>query len=482
MTKLPTPEQWAIVQMMDIELAEEIKKFIDFVDGDGRSVHLPMSFVRHFLKRDDGLPIIVAIAALPIVLADGNVLATEYGGFDEERGIYFVIPREVLEKIPRREQCDDEAVRRAMQFLCDEWLVDVATDLTGKATIIAAALTIIDRSLLPDRPVFFITAGRRGSGKTTAIIMLIMAVTGIYPAASAWSSNEEERRKALLSYFLYGASYILWDNITRGSQITCPHIEKSCTAAFYADRKLGVSEMVATAASTIHIFTGNNIAPRGDLASRSLGVRLDVDRADPENRDFKHPDPVGWTENHRAEILHALFVILLGNPSLDLPRDALMKTRFKLWQRLIGSAVEHAAELAGQRINFSELFHAADEEDEEEVSLATVLNIMSDLWPEVTPLFMSQDLCDAINDKQITDQQNCLRSMYPLKNEDRDGLRCFFYPKWAENRPATSRSVGKYLNQHVDEPVRSGKKTLILRSIKNPSGNGKLYKIETKTS
>ena len=73
-----------------------------------------------------------------------------------------------------------------------------------------------------------------------------------------------------------------------------------------------MSEMVCTAASTIHFFTGNNIGPSGDLASRSLHIRLDVDRVDPENRPFKHPDPIGWTENHRAEILAALYTILLG--------------------------------------------------------------------------------------------------------------------------------------------------------------------------
>ena len=209
-----------------------------------------------------------------------------------------------------------------MRFLCDEWLCDVATDYAGKCTLIAAALTVIERSLLPDRPAFFVTAGRRGGGKTTTLTMLIMAVTGMWPAAAAWSTNEEERRKALLSYFLYGVPYILWDNIARGTQISCPHIEKSCTTAFYSDRKLGVSEMVATAASTIHFFTGNNIGPRGDLASRSLHIRLDVDRPDPENREFKHPDPIGWTEDKRAEILQALYTILLGNPMLKTARDA----------------------------------------------------------------------------------------------------------------------------------------------------------------
>jgi hypothetical protein len=157
------------------------------------------------------------------------------------------------------------------------------------------------------------------------------------PAAFAWSSGEEERRKALLSYLMTGIPYILWDNIPRGSQISCPHIEKSCTMSYYADRKLGVSEMVMTAAASIHLFTGNNIGPRGDLASRSLVARLDVDRLDPENREFKHPDPVGWTRANRAEILQALYTILLGNPTLKLPRNSLMNTRFKMWWRLVGA-------------------------------------------------------------------------------------------------------------------------------------------------
>jgi hypothetical protein len=283
MTSLAPPEQWVLSRMNEMEVAEMIEEHIDYytVDEDGtrRSVHLPTPFVRHFMRRHDGaLPTVVAIATAPIVLADGVLLAPD--GLDSDRGIIFVVPEELRAAIPQCKDYTPAAVKAAMEFLC-EWLVDVATDYVGKATIIAAALTLIERSLLPDRPCFFVTAGRRGGGKTTTLTMLIMAVTGLWPAAAAWSTNEEERRKALMSYFLYGVPYILWDNIARGTQISCPHIEKSCTAAYYSDRKLGVSEMVCTAASTIHLFTGNNIGPRGDLASRSLHIRLDVDRVDP---------------------------------------------------------------------------------------------------------------------------------------------------------------------------------------------------------
>jgi hypothetical protein len=442
MTSLPAPEQWVLHVMNEMEVAEMIEEHIDYVDKDGRSVHLPMQFVRHYMTRDDGaLPTVVAISTLPIVLADGNLLAPD--GLDRQRGIIFEIQKEVRAVVPSRKDCTPDAVKAAMQFLTDEWLCDVAADYAGKCMLISAALTIIERSLLPDRPTFWVTAGRRGGGKTTTLTMLIMGVTGIWPAAAAWSSNEEERRKALLSYFLAGVAYILWDNIPRGAQISCPHIEKSCTAAYYSDRKLGVSEMVATAGASIHLFTGNNVAPKGDLASRSLQIRLAVDRADPENREFKHPDPIGWTENHRAEILRALYTILLGNEQLRLPHDAAAKTRFKIWWRLVGSAVENAAALAGEEVDFQHLFLNQEEDEEEAASLADALVVMRRRWPT----FKASDVADLINQMQA----------------DSAALRDFLFGATPPGFMATPKSVSKRLRAHLDEPVKAGEDTLVLR-------------------
>jgi hypothetical protein len=462
-TGLPTPEQWVLQRMNEMEVAEMIERHIDYVDEDGCSVHLPMQFVRHYINRDDGvLPTVVAIATLPIVLGDGSLLAPD--GLDRARGIVFKLQKELRAVLPRRDCCTEAAVREAMRFLCDDWLCDVATDYTGKCTLIAAALTMIERSLLPDRPAFFVTAGRRGGGKTTTLVILIMAVTGIWPAAAAWSTNEEERRKALLSYFLYGVSYILWDNIPRGSQISCPHIEKSCTAAYYSDRRLGVSEMVATAASTIHLFTGNNVRPCGDLASRSLHIRLAVDRPDPENRPFKHPDPIGWTESHRGEILRALYTVLLGNPMLGSPSDAEAKTRFKVWWRLIGSAVEHAARLDGRDLDFKDLFLSQEEDDEDSASLADALAVMERRWTE----FKANDVADLINkrDADASLDVETLREM----NRDSATLRDFLFGHAPAGFVATPKSVGRRLTAHVDEPVRSGERTLILRTRKDRVG------------
>src|SRR5262249_9111036 len=65
MTSLPAAEQWVIARLTDAECAEMIDQHIDFVDKDGRPVHLQPKLVRHYMKRDDGaLPTIVAITTL----------------------------------------------------------------------------------------------------------------------------------------------------------------------------------------------------------------------------------------------------------------------------------------------------------------------------------------------------------------------------------------------------------------------------------
>jgi hypothetical protein len=470
--QLPTPEQWVIKRLTLEQTAEMIERHVEYVNDEGRSVHLPTNFVRHYMKRDDGaLPTYVAVATLPIVAADGDVIGREEG-LDRLRGIAFIIPPEVRACVPEPGTVRDTDVARSMKFLTDEWLVDVATDYSGKCIIIAAGLTLIERSLLDERPTFFITAGRRGGGKTTTLTMLIRAIMGVSPAASAWSKSEEERRKALLSYFLQGVAYVLWDNVERGARLSCPHIEKACTTGFYADRKLGASEMATAAASAIHLFTGNNIAPTGDMASRSLLVKLELERADPENRTFKHPNAIGWTDTNRANILGAFFTILMGNPTLTLPRDAPMKTRFKMWWRLVGSAIEHAAKLAAPRygVDFQKLFLARDEDDDEAASLADVLDALRRMWPA------DQDLVALGIETDLSSDSFTAADMVQRLNEtfdkDEATVREFLYPEKERRQTVlTPKSAGKRLQKHLDEPIRCGGETLVLKATKDTHAN-----------
>jgi hypothetical protein len=394
--RLPSPEEPLITRLDDAQAAELIEHHIDYVDAGGRSVHLPAAFVRHFRRRSDNiLPVVSSVATLPLVLPDGTLLSGR--GLDRRRGIVFRVPDQLEAVLPHEADCTDAAVAGAMRFLADDFLADVATDYAGKCGLIALALSIIERAALPERPAFIISAGQRGTGKTTVLSMISQAVLGRRAAAAAWSPNEEERRKALFAYLAEGVAFLVWDNIPRGSAISCPSIEKALTAETYSDRVLGVTEFRTVLAHTIQAFTGNNVGARGDLASRSLTTRLSVDRTDPENRTFTHPDPLAWIEANRGEILRALYIIALGNPRLRGQNAPPAETRFKMWWHIIGSAVEHAAYLHDatafpgdanwnptcppRQISFRDLFLDGEADDEQSSSLATVLDVLRTRWP-----------------------------------------------------------------------------------------------------
>lgn len=478
-SRLPPPEQPLLTRLSEVLLAELIERHIDYTNDDGRSVHLAVQFVRHFHTRtDDKLPTVAAVATLPLVIGDGTLLVKR--GLDRERGIVFRVPDALMRMLPRREECTDTTVAEAMRFLTDDWLADVSTDYIGKCVLIAAAMTVIERPLLPDRPAFFVTAGRRGGGKTTTLIMLMVAATGIRPSAAAWSTNEEERRKALMAYLSEAVPAIIWDNIVRGTQISCPHIEKACTSAFYSDRRLGVTELISVAASSIHFFTGNNIGPKGDLASRSLQARLEIDRPDPENRSFAHPDPIAWTEANRGGILRALYTIMLANPALR--SDTQAKTRFKTWWKLIGGAIENAAMQHSQhveaaavdamntcrpaRIDFRDLFLRQEDDEEETSSLTAALEAIQKIIPRK---FKAAELTQKLND----------RSDYRLPEEVEQTMtiREFLFPVTPPNHDVSSKAVGKALGKRVGEPVQSGNNTLILKTERDKTGGpkGPLY-------
>jgi hypothetical protein len=455
--KRPAPPHIALVELTAEEVALLVEQHIEYVDVKGTAVHLPSLFIRHYIAYVHGdqteLPTIGAVVNLPIVLADGSVLSGNDGrGIDRERNILFDIPKEIIRVLPQRHQCTPQVVAKAMTFLTDEWLCDVLTDYHGKCVIIANALSLIERTAFPERPVFWVTAARRGSGKTTVLNMIVVAVLGVRAAGASWSFVEEERRKALLGYLMNGAPYIIWDNIKRGSQLSCPHIERCCTLPEYEDRLLGVNQIVKAPTNTIQTFTGNSIAPKGDLASRSLRCELSTDRPDPENRDYDHPDPITWTQEHRAEVLGALYTVLLANPTLLFETGRQMDTRFPAWQRLVGTAVEFAAKMAKEQgdpnaveISFAKLFAAQDEEDEEGNEFAQALIIIWTWVCEMTSKPFSAAQVEAFINTPWDDNA--------AKARQGTELRDILFGGQMSGR-ITARRVSWKLRAHLDEPIR----------------------------
>lgn len=390
LSAIPAPAQAALVAADYTDAALEIEKHVRFVrhtkEGETLPVRIPEPHGKAYLNwLDSSLPRVSALVTLPLVMP-GRELLTGHG-LDAARKVIFRIPDKLHAVMPATDEVDLDYAVDCLDWLINEWLIDVETTPAGKAVIIAMTAQTIQRHLLPERPAYIIDAGQRGGGKTTTVVMSHVAVTGVRPAAAAWAEDQNERRKALVAAFMTGNAMIPFDNISRGSLIRCPHIEAALTSGEIADRVLNETRVVTVATTPTLVFTGNNITAAGDMASRALRVSLEIDRPDPENRAFAHPDPIGWTLDHRGRILNAIYSILL-TPGAR-PESS---TRFKLWHQIVAGPIEivfnewaarerAAGRVAPDAFEFQELLRGNEDEDTEAEGTREVLNALWDRFP-----------------------------------------------------------------------------------------------------
>ncbi len=417
------------------------------------------------------IPVVRAINTAPLVSMSGSVI--DGTGLDRDTGLFHLIDPLHRACLPAGTPTDQDG-RDALTFLLDEWLVDVALDPVGKCIAIMLAMTLIERALLPERPAFFVTAGQRGGGKTTLVNMITLAVLGRRAAAAGWSDKDEERKKALFSYLRQGVACIAWDNIARGETISCPHIEAALTAPEISDRVLGVSHVEIAPAMTVHVFTGNSIMPRGDMASRSLLLTLNVDRPDPENRTFEHVDPMAWTQTNRSKILRALYTLLIAG-ALSRPKAQEAKTRFKTWWNLVGWPIEYAAGLLGITLDCTELMRAGEVGDEEASAASVALTVLKKIFAEKP--FTSRDIVRAMTPDWTVGSRSILEEEKIAMAEALTEAMSELVGKHFQ-RP-TAHSIGKLLQKRlVGRPARitDGEAVVTLRRIPGHSQN--TYRVE----
>src|SRR5262249_37943113 len=151
---------------------------------------LPSPFINALMQYPgSALPVARAINTAPLVTASGRMI--DGVGLDRDTGLIHRIDPSLRSCVPTDAPTNEE-IKSALEFLLDEWLVDVALDPVGKCIAVLLALTLMQRALLSERPAFFVVAGQRGGGKTTLVHMILTAVLGRRAAAAAWSENVEE--------------------------------------------------------------------------------------------------------------------------------------------------------------------------------------------------------------------------------------------------------------------------------------------------
>ena len=481
----PAPASPLIVAHTIDSMREVVERRIRYLQdneegGPPRVVTLADGFIRALLapRPSSTLPLLVAVSDVPVVTPNGKVIVA--GGYHAESGIFFTCSEDEARAIVP-DDLSEAAVRNAYLFLAQELFVDVALHdrTSGMAALVACLLTGMSHPVLPEKPVFCVKAPQRGSGKTTLVNMIVRPITRRSAVAASWSVNEEERRKAFFAVAREGHGILMIDNIPRGTVIRDATIERFATSAEVRDRVLGESRTEAVR-SPVVVLTGNALQMGGDSGSRTLTIELTADRPDPENREFKHPDILGWCDRNRAQILKAALTILLGNPTLR-SRTAKIETRFKAWFVLVGSAVEHAAALAGMPARMVDLFAQSEGEDDTVSVLVELLALLLQAFPgkeftieELTAKLNAQNLVDpeALNNQLLDAIHSVGRQ--PLRavtaqdrgrgpaaqRQERPDQRCrrqdLVHRPEAENRAAGTRSSGASRTTRLRPPCGGG--------------------------
>ena len=143
------------------------------------------------------------------------------------------------------------------------------------------------------------------------------------------------------------------------------------------------------------------------------------------------------------------------------------RTRFKLWWRLVGSAIEHAVSVSGGSFDFQKLFLSQEEDEEESASLADALVALDEEWPGLK----GQGRNKIPGGRRGAQGERSKRIHASTQNASATSL-CGSSCSRAQppGQIVTAKAVGKRLKRHIGEPVRQGDRTLILKEWRDPKG------------
>ncbi|MCA1229943.1 hypothetical protein [Saccharopolyspora sp. 6M] len=286
------------------------------------------------------LPVLHRIISTPVLRPDGTLLQTP--GYDPETG-FLLAGRTHLEPVPDQPTRDD--VEAAREFLLNTFLRDfpwkTAADRANYLALLATPiLRPFTRAL---SPFGIVDATMPGSGKT-----ILSGCAGMLSGQRVltWTDSDEELRKSITSVLADQTGVVVFDNLEEGHVINSAVLARLVTERTWTDRKLGTNSASSYANDRLWLATGNNLRVGGDMASRSVWVRLDPDCPRPEARTgFTIPNLDSWILQpaNQAVVLRHLLILILDWTAAGAPTSSSVPQmrQFTRWAQHLGGWLEH---------------------------------------------------------------------------------------------------------------------------------------------
>lgn len=317
-------------------LAEHTMTFRIIKGGDEEEVTPPFPALTAALaaKTWPDVQTFRGIVGAPVLRPDGTLL--QRPGYDKATGLYLAskVPLDVIPDAPTRQQ-----VETARAFLLDKFLHDFPwVEDADRANYVGVLVTpILRRFLRALIPFVVYTATMPGSGKT----ILTSGPGMLYgQRVLTWTNSDEELRKSITSVLADPAGAVIFDNLAEGTVIDSPVLARLITDRTWADRLLGKNITASYSNDRVWAATGNNLLLGGDMATRTVLIRLNPDMPKPEERTgFAIPNLDDWIlqpANQRKMLFH-LLVLVIDWTRKGAPRQSgLTMRQFTPWAEAIG--------------------------------------------------------------------------------------------------------------------------------------------------
>ena len=327
----------------------------------------PLAVVRDMLAAPSfPLPPLVAVTEIPAFAPDGSLPAGP--GYHAAARVYYAPPAGFAPPaVP--DDPTPEQIAAARSLLLDDLLVDFPfAGEAERAHALALVLLPFLRGLVDGpTPLHLVEKPTAGTGASLLADAAARLATGRPAGAMTEGRDEDEWRKRLTAALRGSPPLLLLDNLRR--PLDSAVLSSALTATWLEDRLLGTSDTLRLPVRCAWVATGNNPALSGEIARRTVRIRLDARLDRPWLRaeaGFRHHPLAAWVDGERGPLVAACLTLgrawlAAGRP---VPEEAPSLGSFEAWSRVLAGVLAVAG-VGGFLANLPAFYDASDAEGAE---------------------------------------------------------------------------------------------------------------------
>lgn len=298
----------------------------------------PMDAVRDVLalpEYPDFIRPLVGLAEAPFLSPSGELVTQT--GYHAGSRMYLHLDL-ALPPVPEEPTAGD--VRRAVALVQEPFVDFPFASPSSRTHALAMMLNPFLRPYISGPvPLMAADAPTPGTGKGLLVDACSTVACGRRAEIMSLGADDAEIKRQITGVVLSGQPFAALDNIS--ATVDSGALAAMLTSETWRDRPVRSAYLITLPMRTIWTITANNIKLSGELARRSIIVRLDAKVAKPDQRTgFKHSPLLDWVAANRADVMWGALVLTQHWLREGCPEfTAQTKGSFEVWARVLGGVL-----------------------------------------------------------------------------------------------------------------------------------------------